>query len=100
MYAIRSYYAAKSGGNNSTSQPNTTNQAQSDDGGKIEPFTISAFIGEAGQQPTPDNKIYKMIKEKTGASFEFEFLAGDKDQKLGVMIAGSDYPDIMSYNFV
>ncbi|HEY4390185.1 MAG TPA: sugar ABC transporter substrate-binding protein [Paenibacillus sp.] len=90
--------SSKSGGNNSTSQPNTTNQAQTDDGGKIEPFTITAFIGEAGQQPTPDNKIYKMIKEKTGASFDFEFLAGDSDQKLGVMIAGSDYPDIMTGN--
>lgn len=27
-----------------------------------------------------------MIKEKTGASFNFEFLAGDLKQKLGVMI--------------
>lgn len=39
-----------------------------------------------------------MIKEKTGASFSFEFLAGDLKQKLGVMIAGSDYPDLMSSN--
>lgn len=39
-----------------------------------------------------------MIKEKTGASFNFEFLAGDLKQKLGVMIAGSDYPDLMSSN--
>ncbi|MFD1955468.1 ABC transporter substrate-binding protein [Paenibacillus thailandensis] len=83
--------------------------AQSDNGGnagatataggdpnKVEPFEISVFIGAAGQQPTPDNKIYKKIKDELGASFNFEFLAGDLNQKLGVMIAGSDYPDLMT----
>lgn len=60
------------------------------------PIEISAFLIEAGQQPTADNKIYKRIKDELGVTFKFEFLAGDKDQKLGVMIAGSDYPDIMS----
>ncbi|CAM3836563.1 MULTISPECIES: type 2 periplasmic-binding domain-containing protein [Paenibacillus] len=64
----------------------------------VEPFEISVFIGQPDQQPTPDNKIYKLIKEKTGASFKFEFLAGDIDQKLGVMIAGGDYPDMMTAN--
>lgn len=60
------------------------------------PIEISVFLNEAGQQPTADNKIYKKIKDELGITFKFEFLAGDKDQKLGVMIAGSDYPDIMS----
>lgn len=60
------------------------------------PIEISAFLNEAGQQPTADNKIYKRIKDELGVTFKFEFLAGDKDQKLGVMIAGSDYPDVMS----
>lgn len=82
--------AAKSGDNGQVSGENT------DKG--VEPFEISVFIGEAGQQPTPDNKIYKLIKEETGASFKFEFLAGDIDQKLGVMIAGGDYPDMMTTN--
>lgn len=60
------------------------------------PLEISVFLNEAGQQPTADNKIYKRIKDELGVTFKFEFLAGDKDQKLGVMIAGSDYPDIIS----
>ncbi|MGG4103946.1 ABC transporter substrate-binding protein [Paenibacillus lautus] len=68
------------------------------DGNKVEPFEVSVFIGEAGQQPTPDNKIYKKIKDELGATFNFEFLAGDINQKLGVMIAGSDYPDMMTGN--
>lgn len=82
--------AAKSGNNGQVSGENSENG--------VEPFEISVFIGEAGQQPTPDNKIYKLIKEETGASFKFEFLAGDIDQKLGVMIAGGDYPDMMTDN--
>ncbi|MGZ7442585.1 extracellular solute-binding protein [Paenibacillus sp. TH7-28] len=67
-------------------------------GDKAGPFEITAFIGEAGQQPTPDNKIYKKIKDELGATFKYEFLAGDINQKLGVMIAGSDYPDLMTGN--
>lgn len=60
------------------------------------PATFSVFMSGPGQQPTADNKILKLIKEKTGVSFNMEFLVGDLKQKLGVMIAGGDYPDIMS----
>ncbi|MFD1907709.1 hypothetical protein ACFSQ7_32660 [Paenibacillus rhizoplanae] len=49
-----------------------------------------------GQQPTPDNKLLKLIKDETGITFNQEFLVGDLQQKLGVMIAGGDYPDILS----
>ncbi|MFD2877136.1 hypothetical protein ACFTAO_15895 [Paenibacillus rhizoplanae] len=45
-----------------------------------------------GQQPTPDNKLLKLIKDETGITFNQEFLVGDLQQKLGVMIAGGDYP--------
>ncbi|MEF2966782.1 sugar ABC transporter substrate-binding protein [Paenibacillus sp. M1] len=87
------------GGNNKEAANGNNGQAAGENTANgVEPFEISVFIGEAGQQPTPDNKIYKMIKEKTGASFKFEFLAGDIDQKLGVMIAGGDYPDMMTAN--
>ncbi|MBJ9988762.1 ABC transporter substrate-binding protein [Paenibacillus sp. S28] len=82
--------------NGSSSTGQTATGSSSD--GKVEPFNVSVFIGEAGQQPTPDNKIYKKIKDETGATFNFEFLAGDINQKLGVMIAGSDYPDLMTGN--
>ena len=64
--------------------------------GTDNPIEISVFLNEAGQQPTADNKIYKKIKEELGVTFKFEFLAGDKNQKLGVMIAGGDYPDLIS----
>ena len=59
-----------------------------------EPITLTVFRGDPGDQPTEDNKIYQKIKDEFGVSFEFEFLAGDLDEKLGMMIAGEDYPDL------
>lgn len=68
---------------------------QSDDGSKQEAVTFTVFTGEPGQQYAKDNKIYKLIEEKLGVKFEFEFQVGDLDQKLGVMVASGDYPDII-----
>ena len=59
-----------------------------------EPVTLTVFRGDPGDQPADDNKIYQKIKDEFGVSFEFEFLAGDLDEKLGMMIAGEDYPDL------
>ncbi|MBQ3762532.1 MAG: extracellular solute-binding protein [Clostridia bacterium] len=59
-----------------------------------EPITLTVFRGDPGDQPTEDNKIYKLIEEKFGVTFKFEFLAGDLNEKLGLMIAGEDYPDL------
>jgi len=59
-----------------------------------EPITLTVFRGDPGDQPKDDNKIYKLIEEKFGITFKFEFLAGDLDEKLGMMIAGEDYPDL------
>ncbi|MBQ8108947.1 MAG: extracellular solute-binding protein [Clostridia bacterium] len=61
---------------------------------ELEPITLTVFRGDPGDQPSDDNKIYKLIEEKFGVTFEFEFLAGDLDEKLGLMIAGEDYPDL------
>ncbi|HEX3045141.1 MAG TPA: extracellular solute-binding protein, partial [Bacillota bacterium] len=60
------------------------------------PITFTIFIGAPGQQPTPDNKIYKLIEKELGVTLKFEFLVGDLEQKMGVMIAGGDYPDVVS----
>jgi len=60
-----------------------------------EPITVSVFVGEARDQPTSDNKIFKKIEEEFGIKFEFEFLAGDLLETLGIKIAGQDYADMM-----
>ena len=59
-----------------------------------EPIVVTVFRGDPGDQPTNDNKIYKMIEEEFGITFEIEFLAGDLDETLGTKIAGEDYPDL------
>ncbi|NLO84267.1 MAG: sugar ABC transporter substrate-binding protein [Clostridiales bacterium] len=60
-----------------------------------DPMTVTVFVGEARDQPSSDNKVFKMIEEEFGLTFEFEFLAGDLDETLGVKIAGEDYADMM-----
>lgn len=60
-----------------------------------EPATVTVFVGDAFDQPTSDNKIYKLIQEEFGIKFEFEFLAGDLDETLGIKIAGKDYADLI-----
>ncbi len=62
---------------------------------KEEPIKVTVFVGEARDQPTSDNKIFKKIKEEFGIEFEFEFLAGDLRETLGIKIAGQDYADLM-----
>ncbi len=59
-----------------------------------EPITLTVFRGDPGDQPAEDNKIYKLIEEKFGVKFEFEFLAGNLDETLGLKIFGQDYPDL------
>ncbi|MBR2824070.1 MAG: extracellular solute-binding protein [Clostridia bacterium] len=59
-----------------------------------EPITVSVFIGDPGDQPTDDNRIYKLIEDELGLKFEFEFLAGDLAETLGLKIADDVYPDL------
>lgn len=59
------------------------------------PITFTIFVRDPGMAPDADNPVIKKIQELTGVTLKFEFLVGDLDQKLGVMIAGGDYPDII-----
>ncbi len=59
-----------------------------------EPITVTVFRGDPGDQPTDDNKIYKMIEEEFGITFEIEYLAGDLDETLTTKLADTVYPDL------
>ncbi len=63
-------------------------------GGK-EAMDISVFTIQQRQQPPADNKAYKWIEEKFGVTFTWDILVGDKDQKIGVLIASGDLPDMV-----
>jgi len=86
---------------NTSTQP-TTAPTQTDKPGdtasgdkKLEPITFTMFVAGPGDPPPKDNKVIKKIQEMTGVTIEFEFLVGDMDQKVGIMIASGDYPDLI-----
>lgn len=61
----------------------------------LEPITFTMFSGDQKQAPSEDNPVVKKVRELTGVTIEFEFLVGDLAQKMGVIIASGDFPDLM-----
>ncbi|NLK46754.1 MAG: extracellular solute-binding protein [Treponema sp.] len=63
--------------------------------GKKDSLHISVFTIQQREQPPADNKTYKWIEEKFGVTFAWDILVGDKDQKIGLLIASGDLPDLV-----
>src|SRR5215469_163243 len=59
------------------------------------PINISIFTQAAERQPPAGNKIFKWIEDNLNVTFTWDILVGDRNLKLGVMIAGRDLPDIL-----
>ncbi|MDR0960680.1 MAG: extracellular solute-binding protein [Propionibacteriaceae bacterium] len=60
------------------------------------PTTLTAWITAAASAPAPDNKITQLIKDQLGVTLEYEIVTPDNvDQKIGVMLAGGEYPDLV-----
>lgn len=107
LAACNSEQTASTGGGSSAAADGTTSQADSeavtdgDYGGLValpdagDPITYSIFVRDPGTAAADDNPVIQKIEELTGVSFEYEYLVGDLDQKLGVMVAGGDYPDVV-----
>lgn len=62
---------------------------------KAKGMNISVFTIQQRQQPPADNRDYKWIEENFGVTFNWDILVGDKDQKIGVLIASGDLPDLV-----
>ncbi len=43
-----------------------------------------------------DTRIGQILQEQTGVDLKIEYLVGDLDTKAGVMMAGGEYPDVIS----
>jgi putative aldouronate transport system substrate-binding protein len=56
-------------------------------------ITFNVFVRDPGMAPAKTNPVLKKITQLTGVTINYEFLVGDLNQKIGVMIAGEDYPD-------
>ena len=63
--------------------------------GKNKGMNISVFTIQQREQPPADNKAYKWIEDNFGVTFSWDILVGDKDQKIGVLIASGDLPDLV-----
>lgn len=59
------------------------------------PITFHMFLRDPGQAPSPENPVLKKITELTGVTIEFEFLVGDLNEKVGVLLASGEYPEVM-----
>lgn len=58
--------------------------------------TLTVWLMSAEQAPAPDNKISKLLKEKLGVTIQYDIVTPDNaDQKIGVMLAGGEYPDLI-----
>ena len=64
-------------------------------GNKSKNLNISVFTIQQRQQPPADNRDYKWLEEEFGVTFTWDILNGDKDQKIGTIIASGDLPDLV-----
>ena len=62
---------------------------------KVEKLKISVFTIQQRKQPPKNNRTYKWIKDNFGVEFAWDILVGDKDQKIGLLIASGDLPDLV-----
>ena len=89
---------APSSATNAPSTPTTTDPL-ADPSGVLTPdkdTTLTVWLMTAEQAPAPDNKITKLLKDKLGVTLKYEIVTPDNaDQKIGVMLAGGEYPDLI-----
>ncbi|MBP5792687.1 MAG: hypothetical protein J6W46_03480 [Spirochaetaceae bacterium] len=58
-------------------------------------LNISVFTMQKGEKPPANNKTYKWIKSKFGVSFTWDILAGDKNEKIALLIGTGRLPDLV-----
>ncbi|MEW9700836.1 ABC transporter substrate-binding protein [Paenibacillus sp. SI8] len=79
-----------------TEQPKSTDtKAAGQTTAKKDPITFTYFLNAPGDNVPDHTKLGDIIKEKTGVTIKYERVVGEIEQKLGVMIAGGDYPDLI-----
>lgn len=59
------------------------------------PITIKVYVADATDIPEPDSAVLKAIAEKTGTTIE---IVGIESDKLQMLLASTDYPDVMVMN--
>ncbi|SEN88615.1 aldotetraouronic acid ABC transporter substrate-binding protein [Amphibacillus marinus] len=84
------------GGNDDQSTATNDNPTDAGEEGSTDPVTYHYFIGASGSDiHTNETEIGGMLEDETGVNFQMEYLVGDLMEKLGVMVAGGQYPDVV-----
>lgn len=65
---------------------------------KSNPVTWTVWTNMTGTALSPNNKMAKVVKNDFGVTLKTEMLVGDKNTKIGTMIAGGVYDDILFYD--
>lgn len=63
-----------------------------------DPMTLTVWTGMTGNALSSSNRMAKKIKETFGIDIKTEMLVGDLKTKVGTMVAGGTYSDLLQYN--
>lgn len=76
--------------------PDTTAAAAGETAGAPEPITFTLFIGDTNPNwNNMQDDVGRAITEKTGVTLETEFAVGDYKQKVALIAASGEYPDLI-----
>ena len=84
---------------NSDDKKDNNKEASKPEGSEVstEPVTFTYFgFGTNKDVLASDTTIGKILQQQTGVDWKMEFVVGDASTKSGVMIAGGEYPDVIS----
>jgi len=83
--------------NNGATGGTGTETGGSDGQQPLDKVTFTIFNGVAGEKDvnTNETRIGKILEDQTGVNFYIEHLVGDLNTKIGTMVAGGDYPDVI-----
>jgi len=83
--------------NNGATGGTGTETGGSDGQQPLDKVTFTIFNGVAGEKDvnTNETRIGKILEDQTGVNFFIEHLVGDLNTKIGTMVAGGEYPDVI-----
>lgn len=76
---------------------NASSMNANEEGETPEPITFTAFFPDPNNEwNNMEDDIGKVLREKTGVMLDVEFAVGDPDQKINLIAASGEYPDLIS----
>lgn len=84
-------------GNNGSSTAENTAEGRSPSGSSLKPITLTYFSEDSSTNwNNMKDEVGKVIAEKTGVTLDAEFAVGDPVQKISLIAATGEYPDLIA----